>query len=134
LGEFGYALKNYEKSIELDPKFVKGYKGKALCHQFMKEYHKALEAFDQGLQLEPENQELKEGKANLMFLINSQGPDEVRLKRARQDPEIIAIMQDPIMQNVLQDLKDPKQAAKHFSNPLVRSKLEKLIAAGILLG
>ena len=62
--EFPYALKDAEKCIELCPTFgamiwivyflqvaVKGYTRKAICHFYMKEYHKALESYDKGLKI-----------------------------------------------------------------------------------
>ena len=39
------ALKDADKCIALDPKFVKGWARKGTCHQMQKEYHKALDAF-----------------------------------------------------------------------------------------
>jgi stress-induced-phosphoprotein 1 len=39
-------MKDATKALELDPKFVKGWAIKGTCHQMMKEYHKALDAFD----------------------------------------------------------------------------------------
>eukprot|EP00913_Durusdinium_trenchii_P025008 g23473.t1 len=40
-----------------DPTFVKAYSRKGAAHFFMKEYHKSLQAYEQGLKLDPENQE-----------------------------------------------------------------------------
>ena len=60
--EFAYALKDAEKCLEIDPNFVKAYFRKGTIHHLMKEYHKALQAYDQGLKLDPENKDCKEGK------------------------------------------------------------------------
>lgn len=62
-------LKDADRAIELDPKFVKGWIRKGTCHQMMKEYHKAMEAFDKGLSLDPESREAREGKAKTVSLI-----------------------------------------------------------------
>ena len=51
--EFNTALKDADKCIEIDSKFVKAYARKGTCHHFMKEYHKALKAFDDGLKIDP---------------------------------------------------------------------------------
>jgi stress-induced-phosphoprotein 1 len=56
------ALKDAEKCIQLDPKFVKAYARKGNCHHLMKEYHKALKAFEDGLKLDAENKECIEGR------------------------------------------------------------------------
>ena len=64
-----------EKCISLDPNFIKGYIRKGTCHQLMKEYHKAMETYEKGLKIEPENQELKEGYAKTLRLIQTAGDD-----------------------------------------------------------
>jgi stress-induced-phosphoprotein 1 len=53
LMEFNTALKDADKCIELDPKFVKAYARKGSCHHMMKEYHKAMKAYEDGLKLDP---------------------------------------------------------------------------------
>ena len=56
------ALKDADKCLELDPKFVKAYARKGTCHQLIKEYHKAMKAFEDGLALEPGNKDCTDGK------------------------------------------------------------------------
>jgi stress-induced-phosphoprotein 1 len=53
--DFNMGLKDADKCLELDPGFVKAYVRKGNCHHMMKEYHKAMKAWDDGLKLEPEN-------------------------------------------------------------------------------
>jgi len=53
--ELAYALKDAEKCLQLDPNFIKGYLRKGNCHHLMKEYHKALDAYEKGLKLDPSN-------------------------------------------------------------------------------
>lgn len=109
LGEFPLGLKDCEKSIELCPTFMKAYSRKAAIHAFMKEYHKALKCYEDALKLEPENQEMKDGFARIRAEIYSQGSTSdadktQRAERAMEDPEIRAIMQDPVMRQVTKDL------------------------------
>eukprot|EP00727_Mastigamoeba_balamuthi_P004771 m51a1_g14292 putative heat shock protein sti-like (553) ;mRNA; r:407189-409115 len=137
LGEFPTALKDAEKCLELCPDFVKGHTRKAACHFFMKEYHKAIAAYDAALKLEPGNQECLEGMQKIEQLLTSQQdqekPDEEQLKHAMADPEIRAILQDPVMQQVINDLStDPKRSQHHLRNQEVMAKINKLVAAGIL--
>ena len=54
-------LQDAEKALELDPEFVKGWCRKGTCHQLQKEYHKAMEAFEKGLAIDPNNKECKDG-------------------------------------------------------------------------
>ena len=63
------ALKDAEKCIVLDPKFVKAYARKGNCHHLMKEYHKAMKAFEDGLKIDPENKECLEGKSKTVATI-----------------------------------------------------------------
>lgn len=75
----------------------------------MKEYHKALEAFDKGLNLDPNSKECTEGKMKTISLIQStshagSGNDEERMRHAMADPEIQMIMRDPVIQQVLKDM------------------------------
>lgn len=102
-------MKDAEKVLALDPTFVKGWARKGTCHQMMKEYHKALEAFDKGLLLDPNSKECNDGKNKTVNLINStsgqnSGNDEERMRHAMADPEIQQIMRDPSIMQVIRDL------------------------------
>jgi len=67
--DFTSALKDADKCVELDPTFVKAYSRKGNCHHLMKEYHKALKAFDDGLKIDPENKDCVEGKKKTIMTI-----------------------------------------------------------------
>jgi stress-induced-phosphoprotein 1 len=55
------------------------------------------------------------------------------LERAQRDPEILAILQDPIMQQILGQMKDdPSAVQDHLKNPMIREKIQKLVNAGII--
>lgn len=87
------AIKDAEKALAIDDKFIKGWVRKGTCHQMMKEYHKAMEAFDKGLLIDPNSAECQQGKAKTVNLIQqsshaSSGNDEERMQHAMADPEI----------------------------------------------
>lgn len=45
----------------------------------------------------------------------------------------MGIMQDPVMQSILQQSQsDPMALNEHMKNPSVRSKIQKLMAAGVI--
>ena len=45
----------------------------------------------------------------------------------------MSIMQDPVMQAILQQAQsDPAALAEHMKNPGVRTKVQKLMAAGVI--
>ncbi|XP_044487319.1 hsp70-Hsp90 organizing protein 3-like [Mangifera indica] len=140
LGALPEALKDAEKCIELDPTFAKGYTRKGAAQFFMKEYDKALETYQEGLKHDPENQELLDGMRSCVQQINKAGrgelsPEELKERQAKamQDPEIQNILSDPVMRQVLVDFQEnPKAAQDHMKNPMVMTKIQKLINAGIV--
>lgn len=90
--EFVPALKDADKCLELDPNFVKAYARKGTCHHMLKEYHKALTAYDNGLKIDSTNKDCIEGKQKTMMTIQMQAGsgqhDEERVRHAMADPEI----------------------------------------------
>jgi len=55
------------------------------------------------------------------------------LERAQRDPEVLGILQDPIMQQILGQMKeDPGAVQDHLRNPMIREKIQKLVNAGII--
>lgn len=59
--DFPSALRDTDKCLEIDPTFVKALSRKGNIHFGLKEFHKALETFEKGLKLEPENKDCYEG-------------------------------------------------------------------------
>jgi len=51
------ALKDADRCLELDPKLVKAYARKGTCHHLMKEYHKAMKSFEDGLKIDPSSKD-----------------------------------------------------------------------------
>ena len=137
LGEHPYALKDAEKCIEIKPDFIKGYTRKAFSHFCMKEYHKALAAYEQALKIDPNNADALNGINSVQAAItrenNTSGnteADNERLRHAMADPEIQAIISDPVMRKVLEDMsQNPASSSKYLQDPVILSKIEKLIAA-----
>jgi len=137
--DFNGAKKHIEKAIELDPKYVKAWSRKGDIEVLMKENHKALESYKQGLAIDSSNAACKEGLRKVTTMINygaATMTEEEKLERARHgmaDPEIQSILQDPMIQQILKDFSENPQAANQaMANPAVRSKIEKLIASGVV--
>lgn len=134
--EFVRARDCLDKALQLDPNYVKAYAKKGDCHFYLKEYHKAMEIYEKGLKLDPENEGCKAGLQKTQMAIitenNKEGQEE-RARHAMADPQIQGILKSPEIQTVLNDLQnDPKAASKAFQNPDIAAKLNKLIASGIL--
>lgn len=136
LGDFNGAKVQVTRSLELDKTYVKAWAKKGDIEFFMKEYHKAMDSYRAGLQLDPESSLCKEGLAKVTMQVNSMSSEDDQRERAAHamaDPEIQSILQDPVIRNVLQDMQtNPASGARAMADPTVKAKLEKLIASGIL--
>ncbi|CAK4068225.1 unnamed protein product [Aphanomyces euteiches] len=133
LTSFPDAKADCERALALDPNYVKAYSRLGAIQFFMKEYHKAMETYQKGLTIDPQSQECKEGLLSVQSKIQMGEADAERAAHGMADPEIQAILRDPVMQNVLNDFQtDPRGAQRHLRDPGVMAKIEKLIAAGVL--
>jgi len=131
LMEFNLALKDCDKCIELDPNFIKGHIRKGHICIALKNFQKAIEAFEKAQSLDSGNQEAVEGYRQAMMAMNSD-PEAVR-KRAMEDPEVQAIMADPAMRMILEQMqREPGSLQDHLKNPDLAKKLRKLIEAGLI--
>lgn len=138
LGAYNDALKDAEKCVELKPDFVKGYARKGHAYFWTKQYNRALQAYDDGLKVDPSNADCKDGRYRTMMKIqemaSGQSADgDEAARRAMDDPEIASIMQDSYMQLVLQEMQnDPKRIQEYMKDPGISGKINKLISAGII--
>jgi len=137
--DFNGAKREIDVALELDPKYVKAWTRKGDIEVLMKENHKAMESYKNGLKFEPDNISCKEGLQKVTAMIsygNANMSEEERKERAAHamaDPEIQSILQDPVINQILKDFQENSSAAnKAMRDPTVRSKLEKLMAAGVL--
>ncbi len=139
IGDFNGAKREIEIALEIDPKYVKAFARKGDIEVYMKEYHKAMESYRKGLELDQENSACLEGLKKVTALINygrqtmTEDQKKEQAAHAMADPEIQSILQDPVMQQVLKDFQEnPKAAQEALQNAGVRAKIEKLIASGIV--
>ncbi|KAJ3503397.1 hypothetical protein NLJ89_g8453 [Agrocybe chaxingu] len=136
---FPEALKDANEAIKVDPKFVKAYIRKSNILHAMREYTKALEAVQEATEHDTEHQHTKEiGQQELkiqqaLFSQRGEETQEETLQRAMRDPEVASVMNDPVMQQILQQAQsDPQALQDHMKNPVVRQKIQKLVNAGII--
>ena len=55
------------------------------------------------------------------------------MERVSRDPEVVKILQDPVMQGILGQAKEnPAALQEHMRNPEVNKKINTLIAAGVI--
>ncbi|XP_061173619.1 stress-induced-phosphoprotein 1-like [Saccostrea echinata] len=131
LMEFNLALADCDKCIALDPKFIKGYLRKGGILLAMKEPTKAISAYQKALELDPKSEEAQKGYRDALMAEGSD-PEAVR-RRAMGDPEVQAILNDPAMRMILEQMqKDPNAVREHLKNPDIAAKIEKLLECGII--
>lgn len=131
LAAFDLGLKDCEKCVELEPKFIKGWIRKGHILQGMQQSSKASAAFQRALELDPNNSEALTGFRNCT--IQSTGdPAQVRA-RAMGDPEVQSILRDPAMRLILEQMQnDPKALQDHLKNPDIAAKIQKLLESGLI--
>lgn len=92
--DFQGAKREVDKALELDDKYVKAWARKGDIEFLMKEFHKAMESYQKGLAIEPNNRLCTEGMQKTVLEINkgsSQMSDDEQRERAAHgmaDPEI----------------------------------------------
>jgi len=131
LAAFDLGLKDCEKCLQLDPKFIKAWIRKGKILQGMQDSGKAMTAYQKALEMDPNNTEAAEGYQQCMMALHS-NPEEMR-KRAMADPEIQAILGDPAMRIILEQMQnDPRALQDHLKNPEIAHKIQKLIDSGLI--
>ncbi|KAJ7762806.1 activator of Hsp70 and Hsp90 chaperone [Mycena maculata] len=139
LAAFPEALKDANEAIKTDPAFTKAYIRKSTILFAMRDYTKAIEAAQEATDHDPEHKHTREIREQEMkcqqALFSQRGTEtqEETLERAMRDPEVAGIMNDPVMQQILQQAQgNPGALQDHMKNPVVRAKIQKLVNAGII--
>lgn len=92
--DFGGRSQDCDTAISLDPTFVKAWSRKGTLHFLLKEYPKALEAFDKGLAIDPNSKECIDGKIQVMRKVQQQQQsgevDEEQMRHAMVCPSPVA--------------------------------------------
>lgn len=139
---FPDAVNDCNKAIEKDPSFIRAYIRKANAQLAMKEYSQALEtltvarekdlAQGEGKNVSEIDQLYNKAMSNRFQAIEGETPEQT-MERVGRDPEIVAILQDPVMQGILGQARDnPAALQDHMKNPSINKKINTLIAAGVI--
>ncbi|PLB37666.1 Hsp90 cochaperone STI1 [Aspergillus candidus] len=135
---FPQAVADCDEATARDPKFIRAYVRKSQALVAMHEYNKALDActeaseHDDGKharEIEQQQQKCLDGQ----FSARAGETEQQTMERIQNDPDIMAILQDPVMQSILQQAKtDPAALQEHMKNSQVRTQIQKLMAAGVI--
>jgi stress-induced-phosphoprotein 1 len=133
------AIKDCDEALKRDPKFMRAYIRKAQIYLAMKDYSKCLDACSEATEADTEHKHIREIDdtskkcMQAMYSAREGETEEQTMERVQRDPELVSIISDPIMQSILQQAKQNPQALnEHMKNPMIRSKIQKLMAAGII--
>ncbi|GKT64304.1 heat shock protein sti1 [Colletotrichum tofieldiae] len=140
--EFPSAVEDCNTAIKKDPTFIRAYIRKAQAFHGMREYSKAVDACTEAAKVDQDHHkganareiEQQQQKAfNAMYSARENETEDQTRERLARDPEIMSIMNDPIMQSILQQAQsDPAALTEHMKNPDIRAKVQKLVAAGVI--
>ncbi|KAI0996772.1 Heat shock protein [Podosphaera aphanis] len=137
--EFPSAIEDCDKAIKLDSKFIRAYLRKAQAYYGMREYSKCLDVCSEASVVDVTYANTREIDAQqqkalqAMYSARENETEEQTKERLQRDPAILEIMQDPIMQSILQQAQgDPAALQEHMKNPIIKSKIQKLVAAGVI--
>ncbi|KAF2712697.1 TPR-like protein [Pleomassaria siparia CBS 279.74] len=136
---FPSAVSDCDAAIKLDPKFIRAYLRKAQAYFAMREYSKCIDVCTEATEHDENGKNAREiaqqeQKAlQAQFSARDGETEEQTMERIQRDPEIVSILQDPIMQSILQQAKDnPAALQEHLKNAQIKAKVQKLVAAGVI--
>jgi stress-induced-phosphoprotein 1 len=131
---FPEAVQDCDRAISKDPKFIKAYLRKAQALFGMKDDNKCLDVCAEAMQHDEGGKNQREIEAQQQKALEAQfsaragETEEQTAERIQRDPEIMALLSDPVLQSILQQAKnDPAALNEHVKNPAIRTKIQKLV-------
>lgn len=143
LMSFPDAVRDCNAAIKLDPAFIRAYIRKANAQIAMKEYKACADTLYEAQAVERSHnnnpQQLAEIEGLLQKALSQRfAPLEGEtydqtMARIQKDPEVVEIINDPVMNTILQQAQNnPAALQEHMKNPAVSKKVMILMAAGII--
>lgn len=143
LMSFPDAIRDCDQAIKLDPTFIRAYIRKANAQLAMKDYKACLDTL-----YDAKDAEIKSGNnpatireiegliqkaLSLRFQPEEGESYDKAVQRFQTFPEVVEILQDPIMNSILQQAQNnPAALNEHMKNPEIYKKIVVLMAAGII--
>lgn len=137
--EFPSAVADCDEAISRDPDFIRAYLRKAQAYFTMREYSKCIDVCAEAAEHDKDGKNAREIQQQESKALQAQysaregETEQQTMERIQRDPEIVGILQDPVMQSILQQAKeDPSALQEHLKNATIRSKIQKLVHAGVI--
>ncbi|KAM3128182.1 hypothetical protein pb186bvf_019729 [Paramecium bursaria] len=144
LKDYNKALEDSEKCIQLNPGFAKGYQRKGLAQHYLQDYVSAIETYKNGLEIDPNNQLIREGLKAAEDQIKSQfgqqqnnpfaeafkNPNIAKLLGILQrDPRTAPFASDPtFMQLIGLMISNPQMASQFMqTDPRIQTALTVIL-------
>lgn len=139
---FPDAVEDCNKAISKDPNFIRAYIRKANAQLLMKDFTKCLDTLTTARSVDMKANGSKsmseidslyhKAMSQRFESIDGETPEQT-MERVSRDPEVSAILQDPIMQSILEQARsNPAALRDHMKNPDIYKKINTLMAAGII--
>lgn len=143
LMSFPDAIRDCDEAIKLDPKFIRAFIRKANAQLAMKDYKPCIDTLNEAKEVETKNgnnptqlreiETLLQKALSLRFAPLEGETYEQSVARFQKDPEVVEILQDPVMNTILQQAQgNPAALQEHMKNPEVYKKILILMGAGII--
>jgi stress-induced-phosphoprotein 1 len=133
LGKYHEALEDANSCIQRKPDWPKGYSRKGAALYGLGRYEEAVAAYEQGLQIEPNNEALLQGKQQAMNQSSSHsttsrglfGPET--MAQLAMNPTTRKLLQDPSFMQILKEMQqNPSAIGKYLQDPRVMQVLSVL--------
>ena len=118
---FPGAVADCDEAIKRDPAFIRAYLRKAQALFAMKEFSRCLNVCSEAQKHDADGKNTREIESQsqkalqAMYAAREGETDEQAQERIQRDPEIMQILQDPVMQSILQQAKgDPAALQDHM--------------------
>ncbi|KAL9617333.1 MAG: hypothetical protein Q9160_007863 [Pyrenula sp. 1 TL-2023] len=138
LMSFPGAVQDCDEAIKRDSNFIRAYLRKAQALFGMKEYNKCIDVCTEATQHDDgknarEIDQQQQKALEALYSARAGETEEQTAERIQRDPDIMTILQDPVMQSILQQAKDnPAALQDHMKNPDIANKVRRLIQAGVI--
>lgn len=133
LEEYEKALEDADKCVNLKPDWSKGYTRKGLAEFYLDKYDDAEKTYQKGLELDPNNQQLKEGLERVKQSKSEESSAgnnfmQQAFGKLLSNPETAAFFQDPEFVKKLTAIqKNPQMISLYMNDPKIQKAFQVIL-------